>query len=132
MAHYPGLIVQFGSLIRVWTLRFESKHSYFKNCVRKLRNFKNVCSTLADRHQLLQAYLSEGTFFPPQLIADSTLQFHVKLYAPDIKRAVSDMNFNPRHTIVASKATHRTEVRRISQEFLWSCVKLIMGYFLEE
>jgi len=107
MAHYPGLIVQFGSLIRVWTLRFESKHSYFKNCVRKLRNFKNVCSTLADRHQLLQAYLSEGTFFPPQLIADSTLQFHVKLYAPDIKRAVSDMNFNPRHTIVASKATYR-------------------------
>jgi hypothetical protein len=62
LAHYAGFILQFGPLIRLWTLRYESKHSNFENCVRKLRNFKNVCSTLADRHQLLQAYLSEGMF----------------------------------------------------------------------
>jgi hypothetical protein len=30
MRHYPALILKFGPLIRVWTMRFESKHSYFK------------------------------------------------------------------------------------------------------
>ena len=107
MAHYPGLILHFGPLMRVWTLRFESKHSYFKNCVRKLRNFKNICSTLADRHQLLQAYLSEGTFFPPQLLTDSTLEFSSKMYAADIQRAVSHIDFKPCNTAMASKATYR-------------------------
>ena len=41
MRHYPGLILKFGPLIRVWTMRFESKHSYFKRCARHLKNFKN-------------------------------------------------------------------------------------------
>lgn len=30
ISHYPELIIQFGPLIRLWTLRFESKHTYFK------------------------------------------------------------------------------------------------------
>lgn len=65
LCYYPELIIQFGTLIRLWTLRFESKHTYFKQCARKLHNFKILCATLAERHQLLQAYLSAGTLFPP-------------------------------------------------------------------
>lgn len=38
LLHYPDLILKFGPLIRVWTLRFESKHAYFKECARKLYN----------------------------------------------------------------------------------------------
>lgn len=53
LGHYPELILHFGPLIQLWTLRYESKHSYFKQCARKLHNFKNLCSTLAERHQLL-------------------------------------------------------------------------------
>ena len=37
--HYLELILLFGPLIRLWTLCFESKHSYFKQCARKLHNF---------------------------------------------------------------------------------------------
>lgn len=44
--HYPELTVHFGPLIRLWTLRFESKHTYFKQCARRLHNFKNLCGTL--------------------------------------------------------------------------------------
>lgn len=29
ISHYPELILHFGPLIRLWTLRFESKHTYF-------------------------------------------------------------------------------------------------------
>lgn len=44
VSHYPELILRFGPLIRLWTLRFESKHTYFKQCARKLHNFKKpVC-----------------------------------------------------------------------------------------
>lgn len=55
LLHYPDLILHFGPLIRLWTLRFESKHCYFNQCARRLHNLKNLCSSLAERHQLLQA-----------------------------------------------------------------------------
>lgn len=56
LRHYPGPILKFGPLIRLWTMRFESKHSYFKRCAKHLNNFKNLCRTLSERHQLFQAY----------------------------------------------------------------------------
>jgi muramidase (phage lysozyme) len=37
-------------------MRFESKHLYFTKLVKVVNNFKNICSTLAMRHQLMQAY----------------------------------------------------------------------------
>lgn len=52
LRHYPALILKFGPLIRLWTMRFESKHSYFKRCARNLKNFKNLCFTLTERHQM--------------------------------------------------------------------------------
>lgn len=51
----------------MWTLRFESKHSYFKECARKRHNFLHLSKTLAERHQLLQSYLSSGQLFPPPI-----------------------------------------------------------------
>lgn len=36
------------------TLRFESKHQFFKNIIRSSRNFINVTSTLSKRHQMFQ------------------------------------------------------------------------------
>ena len=32
LLHYAELITKFGPLIRVWAMRFESKHTYFKKC----------------------------------------------------------------------------------------------------
>lgn len=42
IVHYAALILKFGPLIRLWTMRFESKHSYFKRCVRRTQNFKHI------------------------------------------------------------------------------------------
>ncbi|XP_076061631.1 uncharacterized protein LOC143037379 [Oratosquilla oratoria] len=64
LCHYPELIVRFGPLIRLWTMRFESKHSYFKKCARGLHNLKDLPKSLAKRHQLLQAFYSAGCLFP--------------------------------------------------------------------
>uniref|UniRef100_A0A8C1S326 Uncharacterized protein n=1 Tax=Cyprinus carpio TaxID=7962 RepID=A0A8C1S326_CYPCA len=75
----------FGPLIRLWTLRFESKHSYFKRCGRKLHNFKNLCSTLVERHPFLQAYLHAGSLFPPLLQTGETTEFDDQLYQTEKK-----------------------------------------------
>ena len=63
LLHYAALILKLGPLIRLWTMRFESKHSYFKRCIRRTQNFKNVCQSLANQHQLLQTTLSASSFF---------------------------------------------------------------------
>lgn len=67
MTHYASLTLQFGPLVRLWTMRFESKHQYFKRCMRSSRNFVNVTGMLANRHQMLQAYLSAGKRFASDL-----------------------------------------------------------------
>lgn len=42
LLHYAHLTLQFGPLIYTWTIRYESKHSYFKRCIRASKNFINV------------------------------------------------------------------------------------------
>ena len=56
LEHYPHLIKCFGPLVGVWTMRFEGKHSFFKNVVHHTKCFKNVALTLSKKHQLMIAY----------------------------------------------------------------------------
>lgn len=85
--HYPELIVHFGPLIRVWTLRFESKHTYWARSARRLHNFKNLCGSLAERHQLLQSFLSAGTLFPPSVVVEKGTEFIVGDYNDKIRQS---------------------------------------------
>lgn len=73
--HYPQLIRKFGPLRHLWTLRFESKHQYFKNIIRHSPNFKNVLKSLSKKHQLLQALHSsqDSLFHDSILTVDSVL-----------------------------------------------------------
>ena len=49
--HYKHLIGKIGPLRRAWTMRFEAKHEEFKTMAVRAHNRKNVCKTLAVRHQ---------------------------------------------------------------------------------
>ena len=51
LTHYPRQTLIFGPLIHLWTLRFEGKHSFFKETARRSKNRKNICQTLARKHQ---------------------------------------------------------------------------------
>ncbi|XP_062863880.1 uncharacterized protein LOC134325564 [Trichomycterus rosablanca] len=53
MLHLPSQIQSLGPLIRTMCMRFEAKHSYFKQWAPKL-NFKNVCKSLAKHNQFLE------------------------------------------------------------------------------
>ncbi|XP_064636949.1 uncharacterized protein LOC135493501 [Lineus longissimus] len=52
MLHYPSAIEAIGPLIRFSSLRFEAKHNYFKQISHICCNYKNICKTMALRHQL--------------------------------------------------------------------------------
>lgn len=86
--HYPALILKCGPLIRLWTMRFDSKHSYFKRCARNLKNFKNLCFTLSERHQMYQAYLSEGSMCDLTLREKNSTAFYPELYGDFVKDPV--------------------------------------------
>ncbi|XP_076037551.1 uncharacterized protein LOC143022999 [Oratosquilla oratoria] len=88
LCHYPELIVRFGPLIRLWTMRFESKHSYFKKCGRGLHNLKNLPKSLAKRHQLLQAFYSAGCLFPAAFQIKHSIDFKLDILDGHIKTAV--------------------------------------------
>lgn len=107
LRHYPALILKFGPLIRVWTMRFESKHSYFKRCSRHLKNFKNICLTLSERHQMFQAYLSDGPGCSQLLQVKDSCTFYPSLYSEAIKHAVRQFGFSENNTTVSTDIQYK-------------------------
>ena len=64
MVHYSNSILKLGPLIQFWSMRFEAKHSFFKRISNTTCNFKNICKTMAFRHQMtLCYYLLSGSVF---------------------------------------------------------------------
>ncbi|KAJ8017637.1 hypothetical protein HOLleu_44812 [Holothuria leucospilota] len=56
MVHYPTCLREVGPLIHVWCMRYEAKHDYFCQVAESSRNFKNICKTVAKKHQISQMY----------------------------------------------------------------------------
>ena len=55
MVHYPSQIERLGPLISSWTMRQEAKLSFVKR-VSCQSNYKNVCKTVAKKHQFWMCY----------------------------------------------------------------------------
>ena len=66
LIHYPEKMLTFGPLIHCWTMRFEGKHNYFKEVYHSTRNRKNICKSLAERHEYMQASRRTKTNFLSQ------------------------------------------------------------------
>ena len=60
ISHYPMLIRKFGPVVK--TLRFESKHHYFKSSIACSRNRVNVCKSMAVHHQMMSYLNSKQEF----------------------------------------------------------------------
>lgn len=52
MLHYPALINKFGPISHLWSMRFETKHRTSKISARSNFNRRNICLSLAIKHQL--------------------------------------------------------------------------------
>lgn len=103
LSHYAWNILMFGPLIRLWTLRFESKHSYFKRSARYSQNFINITFTLAQQHQMFQAYCFSGQMFPNDVLVDKGTLFHPYLYARNIQEAVKYLSPDTKQYVVTDQ-----------------------------
>lgn len=85
--HYPQMIKFFGPLVGMWTMRFEAKHSFFKQVVRHTRCFKNVLLSLAVKHQFMMAYhLESVTTVRPSLTVSAVSTVSVDILHHDVQR----------------------------------------------
>ena len=87
--HYPHLTRCFGPLALCQTLRFEGKHSFFKNVVKHIMNFKNICLSLAVRHQLFQASMLASPEYFSSIELTAISEVHVTLLADPLQKLLT-------------------------------------------
>ena len=72
-------------------MRFEGKHQYFKKLARNICNFKNVCYTLAKRHQLRQCWeLSSLDVLHQNTYTESERLLPFKSVTPEVQQGIRD------------------------------------------
>ena len=52
LLHYPGQLLKHGPLRRLWCMRFEAYHQVLKRTIANSRQRKNICRSIALRHQV--------------------------------------------------------------------------------
>ena len=56
LIHYPRVLKSSGPFLYQSVLRYERKHQFFKRLTHNICNFKNICKSLALRHQVNEYY----------------------------------------------------------------------------
>ncbi|KYN10446.1 hypothetical protein ALC57_17420 [Trachymyrmex cornetzi] len=104
LLHYTYLIKIFGPIRHFRTLRFESKHQYFKQVIKHSSCFKNILLSLATKHQLLNAFhLSQDHIFSDNFtINDIGDKYNVNNYCPLINEIIN-LNISSNKEICISK-----------------------------
>ncbi|KAJ8665138.1 hypothetical protein QAD02_006800 [Eretmocerus hayati] len=106
LIHYPQLILLYGPLIKVWTLRYESKHKFFKKTIRTRQNFKNIIKTASEKHELLQSYIRLGADARLEIDLGGFQEFNINLYHQDIVNALRKADV-PENVEECSKLVYR-------------------------
>lgn len=52
LIHYPAKIRNLGPCVQYWCMRFESKHASAKEFCHLIRNFRNICKSIAYQQQM--------------------------------------------------------------------------------
>lgn len=111
LTHYAYLIKQFDPLIRVWSMRFESKHTFFKNAVRRLRNLRNISGTLSKKHELYQYLLRSGYNLNVKIVPSSMKLLTLDLYSDIIRNLIKSANLTGHLTECNSISVHGVNYR---------------------
>lgn len=89
LEHYPALIKQYGPLVGVRTMRFEAKHSFFRQVARH-NNFRNVLLTLSTRHQKMMSYHQQADVGKEALFVAKISDMPLDMLHPDIQEALRE------------------------------------------
>jgi hypothetical protein len=93
---------------------FREQALIFKRTMQYAQDFIDVCHTLSEKHQLHQAFLSEGGRHADKFQTKKDCQFFLELYADDIQNAVkcSAKDFHQAHScteIVKTGISYKTD-----------------------
>ncbi|KAK3909673.1 tRNA pseudouridine synthase 1 [Frankliniella fusca] len=94
MAHYPELMLRYGPLIHLWTLPFEQRHSFFKELMRKTRNFINPERSCAVRYQMSFCYATTSELFNEQFVEKKTKPLSSSSFTGDLSEYLSRQNLD--------------------------------------
>lgn len=97
LSHYASRIIEFGPLIKVWTMRFESKHPFSSellNQKRYLQNFINLPKSLAEKHELYQSFLRLGADIRNDVEITETSAFNINIYDEKLQAAIRRVNLS--------------------------------------
>lgn len=104
LRHYGNLTRALGPLIKLWAMRFEQKHQFFKKVAKMCNNFIHLMSTMAKKHQLLMAHQSKGARFE-ESVKCSPVQFSPNYFGTDVSAFIKAQNLSS-----SLKAAHNIEV----------------------
>lgn len=110
LRHYPDLCYEYGPLSHLSTLRFESKHSYFKRIIRSTRNFKNITYSMATKHEMLQSYCRASQLYADELILEHASSFVEGMYSDDVVSGVKRCGIPLHSAEVSQKLVYRGTV----------------------
>ena len=101
MLHYPDQIIKFGPLSHLWTLRFENKHQQFLQIWQPIRCSKNVCKTLATRHQYQSALAFDSGCSRVDLVSIVNMKTQkLRDVPPYVRNVMSDLVQDPEKEVV--------------------------------
>lgn len=93
LSHYPQFILKFGPAIKFWTMRFESKHRFFKQTALGSKNFKNISHTLSTKHQEFQLLFSFSSYFDIFVSSNILFPFDCNLFPALVNEFVSSQSY---------------------------------------
>lgn len=96
LTHYSRVIRSMGPIVHMSMMRFESKHKYFKDCVKKSNNFMNINKSLALNHQRFMCKQTNS---------------YVEEFASGSKKAVHEDFLNKNSEMFAGKKNDTCEVK---------------------
>lgn len=108
--HYPELTLYFGPLKHLWTLRCESKHSYFKRLIEAYRNYKNITQMLAEKHELMQCTSEEQ--YEAFVLCEDPVDFTHRSINNDVNALI--VNFCANSNVSIKYTSDKVEFKGIS------------------
>ncbi|XP_025190996.1 uncharacterized protein LOC112591406, partial [Melanaphis sacchari] len=95
LVHYPSMIQKFGPVSHIWTMRYEAKHRILKICARSSFNRRNLCLTLAIKHQLqLNETFYKGRLCPTIDVGPCKIINSIKC-----EKIINELNLDPKETL---------------------------------
>ena len=120
LRHYPKMIEKFGPLIK--TLRFEAKNGFLNlSCVSNTKNRKNMCQTIAKRHQMsMYLHYNQTNLLEPKLPRGiSSQEVPVENFSDDIQNLLCcQLNLSKNDLLTVCKAAVINGQRYSKDEFV--------------